>query len=49
MVEYPNTYRVSIEDVQSAQIGQNFVYLFFRINKSVRNAALTEWFSRQNF
>ena len=33
---------------ESAQVGQSFGYFFVRINKSVRNTALTEWFSCKN-
>ena len=34
--------------LKSAQAGQSFGYFFVRINKSVRNTALTEWFSCKN-
>ena len=34
--------------LKSAQAGQSFGYFFVLINKSVRNTALTEWFSCKN-
>ena len=34
--------------LKSAQAGQSFGYFFVRINKSVRNTALTKWFSCKN-
>ena len=46
--ECSSGYRMLMECLQSAQIGQNFGSLFVLMNKSVKNAELTEWFSCQN-
>ena len=48
VAEVPSAYRIFIKFLHSVQMQQNFGSLFFRINKFVRNAALTGWFSCQN-